>query len=138
MTLSTFDCIAAITEHSAGFAEVTRDNLDARVEHCPDWSVADLVWHLTEVHWFWSTIAAEQLSAPPEEGRRPPRPDDAGLVDAFKAGAVRLVEVLREADQTRRAGRGRAGSRTPPSSPATRSRRQPSTTGTRSTPPVGR
>ena len=44
MTLSTFDCIAAITEHSAGFAEATRDNLDARVEHCPDWSVADLVW----------------------------------------------------------------------------------------------
>ena len=100
MTLSTFDCIAAITEHSAGFAEATRDNLDARVEHCPDWSVADLVWHLTEVHWFWSTIAAEQLSAPPDEGRRPPRPDDAGLVDTFKAGAVKLVEVLREADQS--------------------------------------
>ena len=100
MTLSTFDCIAAITEHSAGFAEVTRDNLDARVEHCPDWSVADLVWHMTEVHWFWSTIAGELLSSPPDEGRRPPRPDDAGLVDAFKAGAVRLVEALREADQT--------------------------------------
>jgi uncharacterized protein (TIGR03083 family) len=99
MTLSTFDCIAAITEHSAGFAEATRDNLDARVEHCPDWSVADLVWHLTEVHWFWSTIAAEQLSAPPEEGRRPPRPDDTGLVDTFKAGALHLVEVLREANQ---------------------------------------
>ena len=49
---------------------------------------------------FAATIAAEQLSAPPEEGRRPPRPDDAGLVDTFKAGAVRLVEVLREADQS--------------------------------------
>jgi uncharacterized protein (TIGR03083 family) len=100
MTLSTFDCIAAITEHSAGFAEATRGNLDARVEHCPDWSVADLVWHLTEVHWFWSTIAAEQLSSPPDAGRRPPRTDDAGLGDAFKAGAVKLVEVLREADQS--------------------------------------
>jgi uncharacterized protein (TIGR03083 family) len=99
MTLSTFDCIASITEHSAGFADATRDNLEARVEHCLDWSVADLVWHLTEVHWFWSTIAAEQLSAPPEEGRRPPRPDDAGLVDTFKVGAVHLVEVLREANQ---------------------------------------
>ena len=33
MTLSTFDCIAAITAHSAGFAEATRDNLEARVEH---------------------------------------------------------------------------------------------------------
>jgi uncharacterized protein (TIGR03083 family) len=100
MPLSTFDCIATITEHSAGFAEATRDNLDARVEHCPDWSVADLVWHLSEVHWFWSTIVAETLSEPPDEGRRPPRPDDAGLVDTFKAGAVSLVEALRSADQT--------------------------------------
>ena len=40
MTLSTDDCIAAITAHSAGFAEAVRGNLDARVEHCPDWSVA--------------------------------------------------------------------------------------------------
>ena len=100
MSLSTFDCIAAITEHSAGFADATRADLDARVEHCPDWSVADLVWHLTEVHWFWGTIVAEQLPSPPDEGRRPPRPDDAGLVDAFKAGAVKLVEVLRESDQS--------------------------------------
>ena len=100
MPLSTFDCIAAITEHSAGFAEVTRDHLDARVEHCPDWSVADLVWHLTEVHWFWGTIVADTATAPPDEGRRPPRTDDEGLVDAFKAGAVRLVEALREADQS--------------------------------------
>jgi uncharacterized protein (TIGR03083 family) len=100
MTLSTFDCIAAITEHSAGFADVARDHLDAPVEHCPGWSVADLVRHLTEVHWFWGTIVAERLTEPPDEARRPPRPDDAGLVDAFKAAAVHLVAALREADQS--------------------------------------
>ena len=99
MTLSTFACIAAITQHSAGFAEATRDHLDARVEHCPDWSVADLVRHLTEVHWFWATIAEERLAAPPDDSRRPPRADDAALVDAFVAGAAHLVEVLRNADQ---------------------------------------
>ena len=100
MTLSTFDCIAAITEHSAGFADATRGNPDAPVEHCPGWTVADLVWHLTEVHWFWATIAEERLAAPPDEARRPPRADDAGLVDAFVEGAARLVQVLREADQS--------------------------------------
>ena len=101
MTLSTFDCIAAITAHSAGFAEATRgSNLDARVEHCPDWSVADLVWHLTEVHWFWGTIVEEKLDAPPDEARRPERRPDAELVDAFVDGAARLVEVLRNADQS--------------------------------------
>lgn len=100
MTLSTFEAIAAITEHSAGFAEATRRDLDAPVEHCPGWSVADLVWHLTEVHWFWGTIVGELRTAPPDDAGRPPRTDDAGLVDAFKAGAVHLVEVLREADQS--------------------------------------
>jgi uncharacterized protein (TIGR03083 family) len=100
MTSPTFDRIAAITEHSAGFAEATRDNLDALVEHCPGWTVADLVWHLTEVHWFWATIAEERLQSPPEESRRPARAGDDGLVDAFVAGAGRLVRVLREADQS--------------------------------------
>src|SRR3954447_253034 len=100
MTLSTFDCIAAITEHSAGIAEATRPHLAAKVEHCPGWSVADLVWHLTEVHWFWGTIVEERLAAPPQDSRRPPRPADEGLVDGFVRGAARLVQVLRQADQS--------------------------------------
>ena len=100
MTLSTFDCIAAITQHSAGFADATRGNLDARVEHCPEWSVADLVRHLTGVHWFWGTIVEERLDAPPDASRRPPPVADEELADAFVAGAARLVEVLRTADQS--------------------------------------
>jgi uncharacterized protein (TIGR03083 family) len=100
MTLSTFDQVAAITEHSAGFAAACRDHLDAPVQHCPGWSVADLVRHLTEVHWLWGTIVEERLTAPPEESRRPPRAAEADLVDVFVAGAARLVQVLREADQS--------------------------------------
>ncbi|MEP7091158.1 MAG: maleylpyruvate isomerase family mycothiol-dependent enzyme [Nocardioidaceae bacterium] len=99
MTLSTFDCIAAITEHSAGFAEATRGDLGAGVEHCPGWSVADLVQHLTEVHWFWGTIVEGRLQSPPEESSRPPRAEDSALVDAFSAAALHLVQVLRQADQ---------------------------------------
>ena len=53
---------ATIRRHSAGLAAAARDNLDARVEHCPDWSVADLVWHVSGVHWFWGTIAGELLT----------------------------------------------------------------------------
>src|SRR5688500_3588246 len=100
MALSTDDCIAAITEHSAGFAQATRDHLDARVEHCPEWSVADLVRHRTEVHWFWATIAEERAEAPVDESRRPPRAPDDELVAAFVAGAERLARVLFEADQS--------------------------------------
>ena len=99
MGLTTDECIAAIEAHSAGFAEATRDSLAARVRHCPDWTVADLVWHLTSVHWLWATIAEEQPDSFPDEARRPERPGDDSLVDAFVAGAGRLADVLRGADQ---------------------------------------
>ena len=100
MTLAAADCVAAIARHSSGFAASARGNVDARVEHCPDWSVADLVSHLTEVHWFWSTIAEERPASLPDESQRPPRVADAALVDVFEAGAARLVAVLAAADQS--------------------------------------
>ena len=100
MTLTTEQCLDAITRYSRDFATAARDNLSARVEHCPEWSVADLVRHLTEVHWFWGTIADGTLSEPPDEAARPAHVDDDELVAAFEAGAARLVEVLAAADQT--------------------------------------
>jgi uncharacterized protein (TIGR03083 family) len=95
MAISEFDYVAVIEQHSAGFAEAASGNLDARVEHCPDWSVGDLVWHLSDVHWFWATIAEERLAEPPDESRRPARVPDAELIDHFTAGAARLADVLR-------------------------------------------
>lgn len=102
MPLSTDACLQAIAAHSAGFAEAARDHLDAPVEHCPGWNVADLVAHLIEVHWFWRTIAAERLDAPPDEPRRPPVPERADLIATFERGAAELVDVLRDADQQAR------------------------------------
>jgi uncharacterized protein (TIGR03083 family) len=98
MPLSTAACLEAIGHHSAGFADAARGALTARVEHCPEWSVADLVWHLTEVHWFWAKIASERPVAPPGAADRPVRPSDPELVGVFTAGAARLVEVLGAAD----------------------------------------
>src|SRR3954462_4552413 len=98
MRLSTADSIAAIRAHSAGFATATRGHLDARVEHCPDWSVADPVWHLTPVDWSvadmvwrltrvhgsWRTTEGGRLPEPPSGSGGPPRPPDAELVDGFE------------------------------------------------------
>ena len=92
------DFPAVIAEHSAGFAAAADGNLDADVRCCPGWTVADLVAHLTEVHWFWATIAAEQLTEPPGEDRRPATAPRDQLIEAFRAGADRLVSVLRAAD----------------------------------------
>ena len=100
MSLSVDDCTRHLAHYSRVFADAARGNLDGRVEHCPDWSVADLVWHLTEVHWFWGTIAEGTLSEPPDESLRPARPSDAGLVSRFEEGAGHLVRVLGAADQS--------------------------------------
>jgi uncharacterized protein (TIGR03083 family) len=102
MTLSTEECLAAIEAHSARLAEAGRDNLAARVRHCPDWTVADLVQHVTDVHWFWTKIATERPSGPPDTSDRPARVPDEQLVDTFLAGAERMVRELRAADQSAR------------------------------------
>jgi uncharacterized protein (TIGR03083 family) len=102
MTLPTAACLSAIAEHSTGVAAAARGRLDEPIEHCPDWTMADLVWHLTEVHWFWGTIVEELLTSRPEEERRPERPDDQDLVRGLEAQAAHLVTVLGGADQSAR------------------------------------
>lgn len=51
-----------------------------RVPTCMDWSAADLVWHLTEVQWFWGSIAGERVTDEDAidglEEDKPPRPED--------------------------------------------------------------
>ncbi len=94
-----FDYVDAISEHSAGFADAADANLDAVVEHCPGWVVANLVQHLTAVHWFWATIVEERLSEPPEDERRPAAVERGDLIAMFRTGAARLVDVLLAADQ---------------------------------------
>lgn len=61
--------------------------------------MADLVWHLTQVHEFWRTIALERPSSSPPDSEEPARPALEKLVDGFEAGATELVQTLRETDQ---------------------------------------
>ncbi len=93
-----FDFVGAIAEHSDGFAAAADGNLDAAVEHCPSWTVTDLVEHLTAVQWFWATIAQEKLSSPPEDSRRPAAAPRQQLIKTFREGADRLETVLRAAN----------------------------------------
>jgi len=92
------DFTAEIALQSAALADAAEGNLAAPVEHCPGWSVADLVAHVLDVHWFWSTVAEQRLAAPPPDEDHPQRPAEDQLLDRFRAGALHLVEVLRHAD----------------------------------------
>lgn len=98
MPLTQQECTAAIAEHSAGFADAARGNLDADVEFCPGWTVRDAVHHLTRVHWFWATIVEEGLTERPDDLEEPEKADDDSTIDAFRAGAERLLRVLGAAD----------------------------------------
>ena len=41
-------------------------DLGVEVPSCPGWDVADLLWHLAEVHGFWAQIAGRLLQDPTE------------------------------------------------------------------------
>jgi uncharacterized protein (TIGR03083 family) len=88
-----------VRTESARFLTVMREaDPDARVPSCPDWTSADLLWHLGEVQWFWGTIVADRLQSP--DGLEPPeRPADfAGLVGFFEEQSRRLQAELSAAD----------------------------------------
>lgn len=63
---------------------------------CPDWTIADLVWHLGEVHWFWGTDVEMRATDPAEiEKAKPSRPREyAELLAWGRAQADRMIELL--------------------------------------------
>ncbi len=97
MATSRPDYLAAISDHCRGLAAAADGNLNAPVPGCPGWSVQDLVAHVTQVHWFWSTIVEERLRQPPVDSRRLAESRPAALISTFLTGADRLVEALRAA-----------------------------------------
>ena len=90
--------LVALARDGRAFAEACHvAGLAAVVDSCPGWSVADLVWHLTEVHQFWRTIVGERRST--WEGlERPARPSDTVLLDEYRLGFNSTLSVLSAAD----------------------------------------
>lgn len=99
MALTVEQCLTAIRAHTRALADAADGHVDRPVEHCPGWTVADLVWHLTEVQWFWSWVARERPTQRPTYVESPARPVDGALTDTLRAGVEELVSTLRQADQ---------------------------------------
>lgn len=88
------DYVEVIRRESARFAECIRHgDFEARVPSCPDWNLADLAWHLTDVQHFWGSIAADLLL---DDAKVPPlgRPADADLADLFDGRSAALAAAL--------------------------------------------
>ena len=89
-----YDLLAFLARDGEAFADLAdHSDLALPVPSCPDWTLADLVWHLAEVHHFWRTIVDEQRDT--WEGYvQPPRPADADLPAFFRDGLEATVTVL--------------------------------------------
>jgi uncharacterized protein (TIGR03083 family) len=71
--------------------------LETPVASCPGWSVADLLWHLGEVHFFWCAIVRDHMAS--YEGyQEPERPEDDQLLPFYRSTFAETRQVLAEAD----------------------------------------
>ena len=89
------DYLAFLRAESARFAEVLADvDPGAGVPSCPEWTAADLLWHLGEVQHFWGTIVRDRLTDT-DSYEEPVRPDaHPALVDFFAASSTVLIDAL--------------------------------------------
>ena len=96
-TLTTEQYLQAILRDGEAFAEAAEGTLTAPVTHCPGWTQADLVYHLGEVHRFW-TFIVDRRATSPDDYQEPARPDDEDLLAWYRDGLTRVHEVLAAAD----------------------------------------
>ena len=90
--------LSALERDGTAFAEsCAAAGLGAAVDSCPGWTVADLVWHLTEVHQFWRTIVGERRPTW-EDYDQPARPSDDDLLRDYRSGLSDTLTVLSAAD----------------------------------------
>ena len=90
--------LAALERDGRAFADsCTAAGLNAPIVACPGWNVADLVWHLGEVHHFWRSIVGGLMQSP-NGYADPKRPADDQLVDWYGAGFTETVQVLTDVD----------------------------------------
>jgi uncharacterized protein (TIGR03083 family) len=89
---------AALARLSAQMATDAAINLDAQVEHCPEWRVRDLVVHIGDVQWFWSEILENRVTdrSQIDVGKR--AKEHADPVGRFRTESARLVKAFNGAD----------------------------------------
>lgn len=91
------DQLEELAEVSERAAEAAL-NLDAAVEHCPEWNVGDLVEHLADVQWFWAEGVSKRITDGELVKRPPDTPDDVDPVVYLRTQSERLVAALSAED----------------------------------------
>jgi uncharacterized protein (TIGR03083 family) len=92
------DYVTHLRRDGARLADVAEGNLARPVPSCPEWNVADLLWHTGEVHRFWANVVAT-LSREPR-GLGIERPADDSIVAWYREGVEVTARTLEAADPT--------------------------------------
>jgi uncharacterized protein (TIGR03083 family) len=100
--LADVDRIAIIRAEAQRFADVLSGVApDRRCPTCPEWSAADLLWHLTEVHLFWAGVLADNARTDADiaavERSKPARPESVSDMLALREQAT--SELLTQLDR---------------------------------------
>jgi uncharacterized protein (TIGR03083 family) len=87
------DRIAIIRTEAQRLADVLAVTApDARCPTCPDWTAADLLWHLTSVHFFWAGVLERSVRTESDiaavEQAKPDRPSAMPDLLALRAQAT--------------------------------------------------
>ena len=92
--MDTNDFLAALARESAALrAGAVSAGFGAPVPWCPEWTVADLVWHVAEVYQFWGFIVATR-AADPSGYVEPDRGADDDLLATFDTNLATLTATL--------------------------------------------
>src|SRR4051794_13372066 len=94
------DLLTLIEDRSAALhaAASAAPSLDGRVPGCPDWTLDDLVYHLSTVQRFWAVVVTQaDLSGPPGPDQRGETEPPGDLLDWFAASTRLLLDALRAA-----------------------------------------
>ncbi len=100
------DYLPSLRRSDARFAEAAAAGVlargwAARVPGCPDWSLADLVWHLAQVQRFWGWVARTRAQDPSAYVKPARHPDDE-LLGYAAARSAELEAALAGADPAQR------------------------------------
>ena len=91
------DHLAALRSEGAAVVKAGSQGLDPTVDHCPGWTVGDVIQHLGYVHLWVRTIVERRATEYVERRDLPAPPDGADLVPWFETNLAGLVAALEDA-----------------------------------------
>jgi uncharacterized protein (TIGR03083 family) len=88
---SQLTALATLSERAAVASE---GDGTARIEHCPDWSLDELIAHLAQVQWFWANTVGHRITDPEQVIRPPALPDGETPTTWLRSQSALLTEAL--------------------------------------------